>query len=83
MLGGFTTNFIWCVMLNIKNKSGYEYFASEQRRPTHKKDGTIIENPTDAPGEEVAAQAAKSNNSHDLRIPLLGNFFFSALAGTT
>ena len=25
--GGFTTNFIWCVMLNIKNKSGLEYFS--------------------------------------------------------
>jgi len=25
--GGFTTNFIWCVALNIKNRSGHEYFA--------------------------------------------------------
>ncbi|MBT8044720.1 MAG: rhamnose/proton symporter RhaT, partial [Verrucomicrobiae bacterium] len=25
MFGGFTTNFIWCVGLNIKNRSGYEY----------------------------------------------------------
>lgn len=26
--GGFTTNFIWCVMLNVRNKSGREYLAS-------------------------------------------------------
>lgn len=32
LLGGFTTNFIWCVMLNIKNKTGYEYFSSNLRR---------------------------------------------------
>lgn len=25
--GGFTTNFIWCVLLNLKNKSGHEYLA--------------------------------------------------------
>jgi L-rhamnose-H+ transport protein len=23
--GGFTTNFIWCVILNLKNRSGHEY----------------------------------------------------------
>jgi L-rhamnose-H+ transport protein len=25
--GGFTTNFIWCVLLNLKNKSGHEYLT--------------------------------------------------------
>jgi L-rhamnose-H+ transport protein len=25
LLGGFTTNFIWCVILNVRNKSGHEY----------------------------------------------------------
>lgn len=25
LLGGFTTNFIWCVILNIKNRSSHEY----------------------------------------------------------
>lgn len=28
LLGGFTTNFIWCVVLNFKNKTGYQYLAS-------------------------------------------------------
>jgi L-rhamnose-H+ transport protein len=83
MAGGFTTNFIWCVMLNFRNNSGYEYFASELRRPVHKKDGSVIENATDAPGEEVAARTAEVSDSGDRRIPLVGNFFFSALAGTT
>ncbi|MGL4512383.1 MAG: L-rhamnose/proton symporter RhaT [Lacipirellulaceae bacterium] len=31
LLGGFTTNFVWCVLLNLKNRTGYEYLA----RATH------------------------------------------------
>jgi L-rhamnose-H+ transport protein len=45
--GGFTTNFIWCLILNVKNRSGHEYLAL-------RKD-----------------------------VPLLSNYFFSAVAGTT
>lgn len=44
--GGFTTNLLWCVYLNIKNRSGYDYI-----------------------------NAAGS--------PILTNYLFSALAGTT
>src|SRR6185312_8983144 len=29
LIGGFTTNFIWTVLLNIRNKSGHEYVTSE------------------------------------------------------
>ena len=29
LLGGFTTNFIWTLYLNIRNRSGHEYLASE------------------------------------------------------
>jgi L-rhamnose-H+ transport protein len=82
MLGGFTTNFIWCCILNIRNGTGYEYLASEQRRPVHAKDGSMIENPTDAPAEEAVGRSS-SPTTEDLRIPRLGNLFFSALAGTT
>jgi L-rhamnose-H+ transport protein len=82
MLGGFTTNFIWCVMLNIRNGTGYEYLASEQRRPVHTKDGSVIENPIDAPSEEVVSRSP-SSVSTDRRIPRLRNLFFSGLAGTT
>src|SRR5436190_1222328 len=28
LLGGFTTNFIWCLILNFKNRSTYQYFHS-------------------------------------------------------
>jgi L-rhamnose-H+ transport protein len=48
LLGGFTTNFVWCIALNFRNRSGHEYFSS---------------------GFSKA--------------PMLRNYFFSALAGTT
>jgi L-rhamnose-H+ transport protein len=35
LLGGFTTNFIWCVMLNIKNHTGYQYLASQSGPSEH------------------------------------------------
>jgi L-rhamnose-H+ transport protein len=83
MLGGFTTNFIWCVALNIRNGSGYEYLASVQRHPTHDKDDTILENPVDAPSEEAVEMLGRFPQGEGRRIPLANNFFFSALAGTT
>jgi L-rhamnose-H+ transport protein len=48
LLGGFTTNFIWCIVLNFRNHSGHEYFSSRYNKA-----------------------------------PMLRNYFFSALAGTT
>jgi L-rhamnose-H+ transport protein len=32
LLGGFTTNFIWCVALNIRNRSGHEYLSARQTK---------------------------------------------------
>ncbi|SPE38940.1 RhaT l-rhamnose-proton symport 2 [Candidatus Sulfopaludibacter sp. SbA3] len=56
LLGGFTTNCIWCVILNIRNRTGYQYASPTSRDPELKKDPSV---------------------------PLLRNYFFSALAGTT
>ncbi len=84
LLGGFTTNFLWCAMLNLKNRSGYEYLASELRAPTHGSgDETILETATDAPGEEMAKHAPALTANGGRAIPQLNNYFFSALAGTT
>lgn len=80
LLGGFTTNFIWCVMLNIKNGTGYQYFCSEIR-PEH------VQGAAGGGGEappsrgRVAVQSAPAQVA--VRAPMLGNYFFSALAGTT
>lgn len=73
LIGGFTTNFIWCVILNVRNRTGYQYLASRVR-PEHAH--------LTAAGGEGAASAAAPVEA-DLRSPLLRNYLFSAAAGTT
>jgi L-rhamnose-H+ transport protein len=83
LLGGFTTNFIWCAVLNIRNRTGYQYFSSETRgNIPARTDEPILENVTDAPAEEMAVSAGSSQQALS-RAPMLSNYFFSALAGTT
>src|SRR5450631_2853187 len=31
LIGGFTTNFIWCLVLNLRNHTGYQYFTAISR----------------------------------------------------
>ena len=31
LLGGFTTNFAWCVLLNVRNRTGYQYLSPVTR----------------------------------------------------
>lgn len=62
LLGGFTTNFVWCAVLNLRNRTGYQYIAA-RIRPEHLPEGA----PAGA----------------DLSVPVLRNYLFSALAGTT
>jgi L-rhamnose-H+ transport protein len=84
LLGGFTANFIWCVLLNIKNKTGYQYFCSKIRDASPKReDETIIETAVDAPSEEVVERMPDAKANAVERAPMLNNYFFSALAGTT
>src|SRR5690349_8767178 len=59
LLGGFTTNFVWCVILNIRNKTAFQYFRAT---PTSR----------NAPPSLTTATA-----------PMVSNYLFSALAGTT
>jgi len=73
LLGGFTTNFIWCVYLNIKNKTGYQYFAS------HLRGGHA----NLAPQNLAQPAAAPAQSADALRIPRMSNYLFSALAGAT
>jgi L-rhamnose-H+ transport protein len=83
LLGGFTTNFVWCVILNIQNRTGYQYFTAGRRAGLpDQAQQRILENVTDAPAEEMARAAAPRERTTE-RAPMLSNYFFSALAGTT
>jgi L-rhamnose-H+ transport protein len=77
MLGGFATNFVWCVGLNIKNRTGYQYLASHARAEHA--------GLTASGGEHGGGSSSGSSTpaQSDLKIPMLGNYLFSALAGTT
>ena len=75
LAGGFTTNFVWCVILNIRNRTGYQYFQSEIRS-----DPAAGETRgSDGKRESAAAIAV----AETVRAPMLTNYLFCALAGTT
>ncbi len=74
LLGGFTTNLVWCVYLNFKNRSGYQYVASHVRA---EHSGLA------ATGDEHGGGTNSGNESADLKVPMLANYLFSALAGAT
>jgi len=83
LAGGFTTNFIWCLILNIRNRTGYQYFESEiSGKVPAREDEHILEAATDAPGEEMAVAVAVAQET-PVKTPMLANYLFSALAGTT
>jgi L-rhamnose-H+ transport protein len=83
LLGGFTTNFIWCAILNFRNRTFYQYFSSKIRGEVPARVAEpILENVTDAPAEEMATSSG-GVDAAAARAPMLSNYFFSALAGTT
>src|SRR5437763_16474988 len=83
LAGGFTTNFIWCLILNIRNRTGYQYFESAIRGkvPARNEEHTL-QTATDAPAEEMAVAVAVAQEPA-VRAPMLANYLLSALAGTT
>jgi len=75
LLGGFTTNFIWCMYLNYKNKTGYQYLAAYVK-PEH------AHHSGSSGGEHGPAETSASGQATDLKIPVASNYLFSMLAGT-
>lgn len=94
LIGGFLTNFVWCVILHVRNKTGGQYLAAYSSENPDRNELTI-ETAVDAPSREVAEYSnggkatavlvAKppSANSERQRVPMLSNYLLCALAGTT
>ncbi len=83
LAGGFTTNFVWCVILHIRNRTGYQYLAREAREGfPQRSEEPVLEAATDAPGVEVATRVMTEVEQWG-RVPIVANYLFSALAGTT
>jgi len=74
LLGGFTTNFLWCAYLHFKNGTSYQYLSGTIREEHAALGG--------AAGGEHGAAAPAAPVDGNLKVPMLGNYVFSALAGT-
>ncbi len=90
LLGGFTTNFLWCVGLNLRNKSGGEYLGRAHADPPAagtrdyaEISATEAVEPWDtravSPGGGAATLEARTQPA--VRAPLVANYVFAALAG--
>lgn len=77
LAGGFTSNFIWCMILNRRNGSGREYFSGLQVKPGN-------ESAVDSHGNAIPSTAPTAGSpTARHRVPLLMNYFLSAVAGVT
>lgn len=95
LVGGFLTNFIWCLILLTRNQTGYQFFSSQIRRDGYN-DEPILETALDAPSREVVEHIDPAQPAHTqaavmerpaalplVRAPMLRNYLLCALAGTT
>ena len=83
LVGGFTTNFIWCLALNIRNKTAYQYFSADPRNYPPVIQSAVFETAIDAPSREVVEHIPQPKIEDVGSVPMLRNYFFCALAGTT
>lgn len=97
LAGGFTTNFIWCLILNLKNRTLYQYLSREIRTNVASQTAAAVPSLSlskakrlevkGSCSQSTIAQVAPSDSFGPLPsvepIPLLENYLFSALAGTT
>ena len=72
LLGGLTTNFIWCVLLHIKNGSAHQYFSASVQPVAGQTAGG------DGHGGAGKMQAFELGSA----VPLVSNWLFCVLAGT-
>jgi len=80
LLGGLTTNGLWCVLLHILNRTGGQYISTREI-PSGAGKLPIVETAVEAPAEEMA-RAAEFHPSERDTVPLGINYLFCALAGT-
>ncbi len=85
LLGGFATNFVWTVYLNVRNKTGHEYLASELPVSFSATRGPqpIEETALTGPTASVLTHAPAMTIRETVQVPLLRNYFLCALAGVT
>lgn len=85
--GGFTTNFLWCAVLNIRNRSSHQYLNTGR---DHIAEMGAVEGLMMSDAPEIAANreaAAHGSSTGPARpegpAPLMRNYLLCALAGLT
>src|SRR6059058_648878 len=68
LIGGFTTNFIWCLILLSRNKTGHQ-FLSSRADEQYRHDATTIETAVDAPSREVVEHSSPQRGVQVLEAP--------------
>ena len=72
LLGGLTTNFLWCVLLHVKNGSAHQYFSPTVKPVAgHTQGGS-------GHGEKVSGEVFELGSA----VPLGANYLFCICAGT-
>ncbi|MDB5325219.1 MAG: rhaT [Phycisphaerales bacterium] len=78
LLGGFTTNAIWCGLLGARNRTFGEY-ASIAGPSLSREEEPVLETAIEMPGEEMAKALPPSSGRASMAV----NYTLSALAGLT
>src|SRR5947209_3429628 len=74
LIGGFITNFIWCVALNIRNKTGFQYFSANADKYRAIENEPTLESAIDAPSREVVAQLHSPQTESKGAVPMTANY---------
>jgi L-rhamnose-H+ transport protein len=88
LLGGFTTNFLWCFGLNLRNKSAGEYtgrtaapLGDTSDRAMAEVSATEAVEPWDPKAASGGTATLAAQTGRPASVPLAANYAFAALAG--
>jgi L-rhamnose-H+ transport protein len=80
LLGGFATNFIWTVLLNVRNRTGHQYLAPHlETDPPQPIEETALTGPTTS----ILTSVPTALMRETVKVPLARNYLLCALAGGT
>lgn len=88
LAGGFTTNFVWCVILNVRNRTAHQYLNLRQSAVAEVSAAeAVMQWDADALGESAGNSGSTSHGltagaaQSSPPAPLLANYAFAAVAG--
>lgn len=84
LLGGFATNFVWTALLNVRNRTGHQYFSAHAPLPVSEGGPQLAEEIAfTGPTTSVLTASPGTLIRESVRVPLLSNYLLCALAGVT